>query len=51
MKTTMEKFLDAFLNDFTLEEIFEQLDLDVYEVLELAFDEGYIDEELVERLL
>lgn len=49
--TLMESFLDAFLNDFSYEEIFEQLDLDIYEVLELAFDEGLIDEEIVERLL
>lgn len=50
-KTLMENFLDEFLNDFDYEEIFEQLDLDIYEVLELAFNEGLIDEDLVERLL
>jgi len=51
MKTLMEKFLDKYLTDNSIEEILEQLDLDIYEVLELAFSEGLIDEELVERLL
>lgn len=50
-KTLMERFLDEFLNDYSVEEILEMLDLDVYEVLELAFSEGYIDEDIVERLL
>lgn len=51
MKTLMEKFLDEFLTDYSIEEILEQLDLDIYELMEMAFDEGLIDEELVERLL
>lgn len=50
-KTMMEKFLDEFLIDNSLEDILEMLDLDVYEVMELAFESGLIDEELVERLL
>ena len=50
-KSLMENFLDEFLNDNSYEEIFELLDIDIYEVLELAFDEGLIDEDLVDRLL
>lgn len=50
-KTMMEKFLDEFLRDYSYEEIFDILDLDLYEVMEDAFDNGLIDEELVERLL
>lgn len=50
MKTLMEKFLDEFLNDYSYEEIFEMLDLDIYEVLEDALLAGNIDEDLVERL-
>lgn len=51
MKTLMERFLDEFLNDYSVEEIFETLDLDIYELMEIAFNEGLIDEELIERLL
>lgn len=50
-KTMMEEFLDKFLFDNSYEEIFEHLDLDIYEVLELAFDEGLVDEEIIERML
>lgn len=50
-KTMMERFLDEFLKDYSVEEILEILDVDIYEVLELAFNDGLVDEELVERLL
>lgn len=51
-KTLMEKFLDKFLSeDLTVEEILELIDVDVYELLEVAMKEGLVDEELVERLL
>jgi hypothetical protein len=50
-KTMMEIFLDEFLIDNSIEEILELLNVDIYEVLELAFDQGLIDEDLVERLL
>jgi ATP-dependent protease ClpP protease subunit len=51
MKTIMERFLDEFLKDYSYEEIFEMLDLDLYDTIEVAFEEGLIDEELVERYL
>ncbi len=50
-KTLMERFLDEFLNDYSYEEIFEMLNIDIYEVIEKAFEEGLIDEELVEQFL
>lgn len=50
-KSLMEIFLDEFLNDYSYEEIFEHLDLDIYELLELAFNEGLVSEETVEELL
>lgn len=48
-KTMMEEFLDSALEDYSLEEIFEYLQIDVYEVLELAFETGLIDEDLIEN--
>jgi hypothetical protein len=50
-KTLMEKFLDEFLVDNTIEEVLEMIDVDIYDVLELAYEDGLIDGELVERLL
>jgi hypothetical protein len=47
-KTMMEEYLDSVLEDYSLEEIFEYLQIDVYEVLELAFETGLIDEDLIE---
>lgn len=49
-KTMTERFLDEFLKDFDYEEIFEHLDLDIYDVFETAYEAGMIDEDLLERL-
>ena len=50
-KTLMEKFLDEFLKDYSIEEILEMIDVDIYELLELGYEDGLIDPDLVERLL
>jgi len=48
----MEEFLDKFLSeDYEIDEILELLNVDIYEILEVAFNEGLVDETLVERLL
>lgn len=49
-KTMMERFLDEFLNDYTVEEVLEILDVDIYELLEQALASGLVDGQLVERL-
>ena len=49
-KTMMERFLDEFLNDYTVEEVLEILDVDIYELLEQALASGLVDGHLVERL-
>lgn len=51
-KSLMEEFLDKFLSeDYEIDEILELLNVDIYEILEVAFNEGLVDETLVERLL
>ena len=51
MKTLMERYLDKYLDEKTVEEILEELNLDIYEILDYLFDEGFIDEVLVEEAL
>lgn len=50
-KTKMEIFLDEFLNDYSLEEIFEMLNVDVYDAFEATFETGLIDEELIDGFI
>lgn len=50
-KTLMEKFLDEFLNDYSVEEILELVDVHIYDLMELGVENGLVDLDLVERLL
>lgn len=51
MKTLMERYLDKYLDEKTIEDILDELNLDIYEILDYLFDEGFIDEVLVEEAL
>lgn len=50
MKSTVEEFLDKYLEDFTFEEILEMFDVTPLEAFETLFEEGLIDEELLMEL-
>ncbi len=47
----MEDFLDKFLEDHSLEEIFENLNVEIYDAFEVLFEEGMIDEQEVKDFL
>ena len=51
MKTRIEEFIERYLEDYTFEEILEMFDVTPVEAFEVLFDEGLIDEELLDRLL
>ena len=46
-KSNLEAFLDRYLEVYTLDELLEQFDISVYEVFELLFENGFIDEDLL----
>ena len=50
-KQWIEGVCDYILEDLTLEEFFEQFNLTPYDIIQLAYDEGMLDEEILERML
>lgn len=51
MKTKIESFLDKFLEEYTFEEILEMFNVTPHEAFELLYEEGLIDEDLLEEYL
>lgn len=50
-KTNLERFSDNFLEDNTFDELLEYFDIVPIDALEVLFENGLIDEELVEEYL
>jgi len=52
MKTKIEEFIEKYIDDdYSFEEILEMFDVTVTEAFEVLFNEGLIDEDLLDRLL
>lgn len=47
----IEGVCDYILEELTMEEFFEQFNLTPYDIIQLAYDEGMLDEEILERML
>ncbi|HRP36283.1 MAG TPA: hypothetical protein PLS50_00580 [Candidatus Dojkabacteria bacterium] len=47
----LEKVLNTYLEDKSLEEFFEEFNLTPLEVVEAIWDEGLLDEEILERFI
>lgn len=53
-KTTtnkFEEFIDSFLEEDTFDDILEYLDISPYEALDVLFENGLIDEGLIDEYL
>ena len=49
MKTKTEEFVELYLENGTFEELLEEFDLTPIEVFVVLLENGWIDEELLER--
>lgn len=49
-KQWIEGVCDYILEDLTLEEFFEQFNLTPYEIIELAYENGLLDEKILKRM-
>lgn len=47
----MEKMFDGYLEDYTYEDLLEELQVNPFDTFMAAFDAGLIDEELFESFL
>lgn len=47
----LERILKDQLEDYTLEEFFEQFDLTPFEVVEVIYDAGLLDDEILESMI
>lgn len=47
----LERVLDDQLEDNSFEEVLEMFDLTPFEVFEILYDEGLLEESILERLL
>lgn len=45
----LEKVLNTYLEDKSLEEFFEEFNLTPLEIVEVIYDEGLLDDEILER--
>lgn len=50
-RSKMEKVVEGYLEDYSLEDLLEELQVTPFEVFEAAFNAGLIDEELFESFL
>lgn len=46
----LEKTLNEWLDENSLEDFFEQFDLSAYEVAQLLYDEGMLDDDILMRM-
>jgi|DEB19_MinimDraft_3_1074340.scaffolds.fasta_scaffold496471_1 hypothetical protein len=51
MKTMTEELWEKYADELTLEELLEEFDVTPEEALEVLFNEGLLDEELLESKL
>ncbi len=47
----LEKVVDDQLEDTTLEDFLEQFDITVYEIIQLAYDNGLLEESILRHML
>lgn len=47
----LEDFVDLYLEDNDFEDLLEYFDIDVYEAFAVLFENGLVDEELMERYI
>jgi len=46
----LEKILEEYLLDHSLEDFFEEFNQTPLEIVELAYNEGYLDDDILSRL-
>lgn len=53
MKNKLETFVDAYLedNDNSIEDLLDYFDITVYDAFDLLFEEGLVDEGLIDDYL
>jgi hypothetical protein len=49
MKNKIEKFVEAYLEDYTFEELLEEFDITPVDAFLVLFDNGLVDEEIIEE--
>lgn len=49
MKNKIEKFVEAYLEDYTFEELLEEFDITPVDAFLVLFDNGLVDEEILEE--
>lgn len=50
-KTPNEEFVDLYLEDNTFEDLLEYFDISTYDAFDVLFENGLIDEELLEAFI